>query len=257
MAIDQNGVFIPDDFETIRDTIQANQNLMGTNMEIFPSTVYQSMSNPIITGIFNLQSLLASLPSAVSNELTMQNVYISQAEVGISTAITNKAKESEFIEYAEIFNKSDPIVAQIELYIYKDDITYDDVDLQYTADAIALLTPPFVPYFANANVALSKTYTSPVSSVSTIDIIFNIADAVPITIDIVTNPILGTESEKLKVDFSNLFNTTQTIGKSFDAPFYQRTLFISGLSSMDYTADVTDCLYYQILRIAGVTVNGV
>lgn len=257
MAIDQNGVFIPDDFEAIRDIIQANQNVMGTKMEIFPSTVYQSMSNPIITGMFNMQSLLASLPSAVSNELAMQNVYISQAEVSISTAITNKAKESEFIEYAEIFNKSYPIIAQIELYIYKDDIIYDDIDLQYTADAIALLTPPFVPYFANVNVALSETYTSPVSSVSTIDIIFNIADAVPITIDIVTNPILGTESEKLKVDFTNLFNITQTVGKSFDAPFYQRTLFINGLSSMDYTADVTDCLYYQILRIAGVTVNGV
>lgn len=256
MAIDENGVYIPDSIETIKDEVQSKQILLGTNIDVVNSAEIQAMQNPIITAIYNLQTLLAGLPAGVSNDLSMQEVYIERANVNTSDAITNIAKESELIDYAEIFNNSEPPVAQIELYIYKDDIIFDNVDLQETANEIANISPPFVPYFKNEEVALTKTYTCPVSPVSNIDVIFNIADAVPITVAIVTNPLIGEAGVQLKADFTELFNTTQTIGKSFDEAFYQRTLFIEGLSSMSYTASVKDCTYSQILRLESVTVNG-
>ena len=263
MAIDENGVYIPDSFETIRDEIQETQKIMGTEMEVFESAEYQAMSNPIITGIYNIQSELAELPARVSNDLSMQGVYIERVNANTSDAITNTAKESELIDYAEIFNKSSPPVAQIELYIYKDDIIFDDVDLQETANEIAGITSNFIPYFKNVDVILTKTYTCPTSPVSNIDVIFNIADAVLVTVDIITNPLIGEAGNQLKVDFTELFNTTQTIGKSFDEAFYQRTLFIDGLSSMNYQItypltdpQITGIEYYEILRLGTVTVNG-
>ena len=164
MAIDENGVYIPDSFETIRDEIQSKQNVMGTKMEIFETSEYQSMSNPIITGIYNIQSVVASLPAMVSNELSMQEVYIERSGVNTTDAITNEAKKSEFIDYAEIYNTSNPKVAQIELYIWKDDIDFPTVDLQYTANEIAKITPVFVPYFEDiTETVLSKIYICPVS----------------------------------------------------------------------------------------------
>lgn len=260
MAIDQNGVYIPDSFETIRNTIQAQQILMGTTIDTVESAEIQAMQNSVITAIFNLQTLLSALPAGVSNELSMQGVYIDRQNINTTDAIRNTAKESELIDYAEIFNNSDPKVAQIELFIYKDDIIFDNVDLQETANEIAKISPPFVPYFTSLDVALTKTYTCPVSKVSNIDVIFNIADAVSVTINIVTNPLIGESEEQLKVDFTALFNTTQTIGMPFDEAFYQRTLFIDGLSSMNYEItypeNVTGIEYYEILRLGAVTVNG-
>jgi len=264
MAIDENGVYIPDSFETIRDEVQAKQILLGTNIDVVNSAEIQAMQNSTITAMYNLQSELAELPAGVSNDLSMQEVYIERANVNTSDAITNSAKESELIDYAEIFNKSSLPVAQIELYIYKDDIIFDDVDLQETANEIANISPPFVPYFKSEDVTLTKTYTCAVSVVSNIDVIFNIADAVLVTVDIITNPLIGEAGNQLKVDFTELFNTKQTIGKSFDEAFYQRTLFIDGLSSMNYQItypitdpQITDIEYYEILRLGTVTVNGV
>jgi hypothetical protein len=215
------------------------------------------MSNPIITGIYNIQTELSLLPNLVSAELTMQGTLIKRSGAITSDAITNKAKESEIIDYAEIFNTT--TAAAIFLYIYQDDMTYTVEDLQFTANEIALLTPVFVPYQADTNSTTSITCTSPVSSVSNIDVIFNIANVVETDVTIETNPNMGTGSdvEKLRTDFIALFQEQQTIGKAFDEAFYQRTLFISGLSSMSFTASITDCMQYEILRLGTVTINGV
>jgi hypothetical protein len=259
MAINEDGVYIPQTYEEIRDELQDKQRILGTKLQVFESTVYQSMSNPIITAIYNIQTLLAEMPILVSNELKMQQTYIKRSDAITSDAIVNEVLKSELVEYCNIFNTSDPIVAQIQLYVYKGDIDYSAVDLQYTADQVAKITPVFVPYVADANVTLSKTYTSPISSVSTIDIIFNIAIAVTTDVAILTVPDMGAggQAEVLKDNFIALFNQTQGIGVPFDVAFYQRTLFIDGLSSMTYTATVVECDVYQILRLGEVTVNAV
>lgn len=259
MAIDENGLYVPQSYESIRDELQDKQKILGTKLEIFPSTVYQSMSNPIITGIYNIQTILADMPVLVSNELKMQNTYIKRSNAITSDAIIIEVLKSELVDYCNIFNTSDPIVAQIQLYIYKDDVDYAEVALQYTANQVAKITPVFVPYFADTNVTISKTYTSPVSSVSTIDVIFNIAEPITTNVNIVTVPDMGggSDVEVLRENFKTLFNQTQGIGVPFDEALYQRELFITGLSSMDYTATVTDCGIHEILRLGEVTINGV
>ena len=80
MAVNQDGVYIPDDYETIRNLVETNQYVMGTKMEIFKDTEYQAMSNPIITAIYNTQFVVAELPALVSNEISMQGVYIERSE---------------------------------------------------------------------------------------------------------------------------------------------------------------------------------
>lgn len=259
MAIDENGVYIPQTYEEIRDELQDKQKILGTKLQIFESTVYQSMSNPIITGIYNIQTVLAEIPILVSNELKMQETYIKRSPAITSDAIINEVLKSELVDYCNIFNTSNPIVAQIQLYIYKDDLDYTEVNLQYTADEVAKITPVFVPYFVDSSVTLSKTYTSPVSIISTIDVIFNVAIAVRTDVAIVTVPDMGAggQAEVLKANFIELFNKTQGIGVPFDVALYQRVLFIDGLSSMTYTTTVVDCNLYQILRLGEVTVNGI
>lgn len=256
MAIDQNGVYIPDTLQHIKNELEANQIIMGTKFHIYKDTVYQSMVNPIATAMYNLQFELASIPVLVSNECKMQNTYISRSPAITSDAIKNTAEESELIDYAQVFNTTN--VAGIYLYIYKDGIDFANADLQFTADELAKITSVFVPYKVDANSELSKTYTSRVSDPSFRDVIFNIANVVTTSVNIVTVPSnIQNLAETLKSDFTKAFNEKQRIGVSFDEAFYQRELFVDGLSSMNFTATVTACQNFEILRLGEVTVNGV
>lgn len=258
MAIDVNGIFVPEPLENIKNTLQNNQSILGTKFELFQSTVYQAMSNPIITSLYNIQTLLAELPTFVNQGFAIENMYINRANLNTTDSITSTALLDENIDYCEIFNIT--TTAGIWLYIYKDDFDYTNIDLQNTANTIALKTPVFVPYMLDVNTQLQKQYISPVSNASNINIIFNIAVPLTIDINIITSPVnLGGLSEVLIQEFQTLFLKTQTIGKQLDIAFYQRNLWKDSLASIDFvpTPEVAVVEIYQILRLGIVTINGV
>lgn len=258
MAIDVNGMFVPESLESIKNNVQNNQIVLGTKLEVFQSTVYQTMCNPIITSLYNLQTLLAQLPTFVNQGFAIENMYINRANVNTSDSITSIALLDENIDYCEIFNVT--ATAGIWLYIYKDDFDYTNIDLQNTANTIALKTPVFVPYMPDGNIELQKQYISPVSLASSINVIFNVAVPVIIDVNIITSPInLGSFSEVLIQEFTNLFTKTQTIGKQLDIAFYQRNLWNDSLSKIDFvtTPEVDVVETYQILRVGIVRINGV
>lgn len=258
MPIDENGVFVPETLEVIKNTVQNNQTILGTKFEIFDSTVYQTMCNPIVTSLYNIQTLLAELPTFVSNDFAIANRSINRANINTSDSITSTALLDENIDYCEIFNVTS--TAGIWLYIYKDDFDYTDVDLQMTADAIASRkTPVFVPYMLDTNTVLQKQYICNISLASSINVIFNIATTLIIDVNIVTSPVsLGGLSEVLIQEFQELFTKTQTIGKQLDIAFYQRNLWKDSLKTINFitTPEVDVVEQYQILRLGTVTTNG-
>lgn len=265
MAIDINGMYIPESLESIKNTLQNNQSIFGTKFEVFESTVYQTMCNPINTSLYNIQTLLAELPTFVNQGFAIENMYINRANVNTSDSITSTALLDENIDYCEIFNTTASAFnttasASIWLYIYKDDFDYTNIDLQNTANTIALKTPVFVPYMPDVNTELQKQYVSTVSLASNINIIFNVAVPVILDVNIITSPVnLGGLSEVLIQEFQTLFLKTQTIGKQLDIAFYQRNLWKDSLASIDFvpTPEVAVVEIYQILRLGIVTINGV
>jgi hypothetical protein len=258
MAIDVNGMFVPESLESIKNSVQNNQSILGTKFEVFESTVYQTMCNPIITSLYNIQTLLAELPTFVNQGFAIENMYINRANVNTSDSITSIALLDGNIDYCEIFNIT--TTAGIWLYIYKDDFDYTNIDLQNTANTIALKTPVFVPYMLDLNTELQKQYVSTVSLASNISVIFNVAVPVIVDVNIITSPVnLGGLSEVLIQEFTNLFTKTQTIGKQLDIAFYQRNLWNDSLSKIDFvtTPEVDVVETYQILRVGIVRINGV
>lgn len=143
MAIDENGIFVPESLEEIKNNLQNNQTILGTKFEVFETSVYQSMCNPIVTALYNIQTLLAELPTFVNNTFAVENMYIDRANINTSDSITSTVLLDENIDYCEIFNIT--TVAGIWLYVYKDDFDYTNIDLQNTANTITLKTPVFVP----------------------------------------------------------------------------------------------------------------
>ena len=257
MAIDENGMFVPETLESIKNTLQNNQSIFGTKLEVFQSTVYQAMCNPIITSLYNIQTLLAELPTFVNQMFAIESIYIDRANVNTSDSITSTVLLDENIDYCEIFNIT--ATAGIWLYIYKDDFDYTNIDLQNTANTIALKTPVFVPYMPDVNTELQKQYVSTVSLASNINVIFNVAVPVIIVVNIITSPVnLGGLSEVLIQEFTILFTETQTIGKQLDIAFYQRNLWKDSLASINFvpTPEVAVVEIYQILRLGIVTING-
>lgn len=258
MAIDvANGMFLPESIESIKNTLQNNQSILGTQFEVFESTVYQSMCNPIVTSLYNVQTLLSELPTFVNQGFAIENMYINRANVNTSDSITSTVLLDENIDYCQIFNIT--TTASIWLYIYKDDFDYTNIDLQNTANTIALKTPVFVPYMLDTNTVLQKQYICNISLASSINVIFNVAVPVIIDVNIITSPVnLGGLSEVLIQEFQELFTKTQTIGKQLDIAFYQRNLWKDSLASIDFvpTPEVAVVEIYQILRLGIVTING-